>query len=247
MGDCKLGIEFKVKCILPDRGKGLDLRDLDPLEPGSTLRGICGRAPWENEPLLTDRHLNHLLDHCDRGGDSNGEEEGLVSLRDMSRLPSGFSVLTENETVVVLRHILRDTVVILPKIGAGITNEIGGAAQLKNSESAAPNTYLTEWFPCEYSLLRLERGLPGIPPILALFSPAAEEEEDGCCKQKNRAGDVSTLHVLRSSKYHKVLASRFRSSSHLFNQSVCLLPWTMDIVAPQTLRFPGCVAIMYAY
>ncbi|KAE8287283.1 hypothetical protein D5F01_LYC13321 [Larimichthys crocea] len=248
MGDCKLGVEFKVKCVLPDRVKGLDLRDLDPLTPCSTLRGICGRAPGESELPLADRHSNNRLNHCERGDDGNGEEEGLVSLRDMSRLPSGFSVLTENKTVIVLRHILRDAVVIIFKMSAGITNEMSGAAQLKNSESVAPNAYLTEWFPCGYSLLRVERSLPVVPPVVASYnlSPNAEED-DGRCKRRNRAGNVPTLHVLRSSKYHKVLASGFRSSSHLFNQSVCLLPRTMDIVAPRTLRFPGCVAIMYAF
>ncbi|TKS65619.1 Flap endonuclease 1 [Collichthys lucidus] len=126
-------------------------------------------------------------------------------------------------------------------------------AQLKDSESAAPNAYLTEWFPCGHSLLRVERGLPGVPQVLASYNLSPDAEEDGadangrCKERKNGAGDVPTLHVLRSSKYHKVLASGFRSSGHLFNQSVCLLPQTMDIVAPRTLRFPGCVAIMYAF
>ncbi|TKS64980.1 hypothetical protein D9C73_027772 [Collichthys lucidus] len=249
MGDCKLGIEFKVKCVLPDRVKGLDLRDLDPLEPRLTLREIRGRAPGESElPLSNCRSY-----HRERGDDVDGEEEGLLSLRDMSRLPSGFSVLTENETVIVLRHILRDAVVIIPKVSAGITNKLRGVAQLKDSESAAPNAYLTEWFPCGHSLLRVERGLPGVPQVLASYNLSPDAEEDGadangrCKERKNGAGDVPTLHVLRSSKYHKVLASGFRSSGHLFNQSVCLLPQTMDIVAPRTLRFPGCVAIMYAF
>ena len=40
MGDCKLGVDFKLKCVLPDGGKGLDLRELDPLEPGCVMGDI---------------------------------------------------------------------------------------------------------------------------------------------------------------------------------------------------------------
>ncbi|KAE8277723.1 hypothetical protein D5F01_LYC24252 [Larimichthys crocea] len=155
--------------------KGLDLRDLDPLEPRLTLRGIHGRAPRESELPLSNCRSNHR----ERGDDGDGEKEGLLSLRDMSRLPSGFSVLTENETVIVLRHILRDAVVIIPKVSAGITNKLRGVAQLKDSESAAPNAYLTEWFPCGHSLLRVERGLPGVPQVLASYNLSPDAEEDG--------------------------------------------------------------------
>ncbi|KAJ8009899.1 hypothetical protein DPEC_G00068960 [Dallia pectoralis] len=44
MGGRELGEEFKLKCVLPDTSKGLDLRDLDPIESGSPLRDICARA-----------------------------------------------------------------------------------------------------------------------------------------------------------------------------------------------------------
>jgi len=72
--------------------------------------------------------------------------------------------------------------------------------------------------------------------------------DDHADVQKERfAGQVPTLRVLRSSEYHRVLQRGFRSNSLLFDESVCLLPETMTVLAPQVLSFAGCVAIMYAF
>lgn len=116
-------------------------------------------------------------------------------------------------------------------------------AQLRNSESLAPSGYIIEWFPCGYSLFRVKRGLRGVPPTVISCNPDGDEEEHGYQRKDRSSGEVPMLHILRSSDYHRVLPRGFRSSSHLFNQSVCLLPGTMDIVAPRVLR----VAIMYAF
>lgn len=143
-----MGIEFKLKCVLPDDGEGLDLRDLNPLDPGSVTQASCAPETVKVE--------------CLGGGYSSDlvrlDREGLMCLRDMTRLPSGFSILAETENVVVLRHILRDAVVIVPKKNAGVIKGVEGTVQLRNSKVAAPSGYITEWFPCGYSLFRVESG-----------------------------------------------------------------------------------------
>lgn len=102
IGDCKLGRVFKLKCVLPDGGKRLDLRDLDPLQLDFMMQNTHGHHEIDSdqESLVKNPPGYH--------------REDLTSLRDMIRLPSGFSILTENENVVVLRHILRDAMVIVP-------------------------------------------------------------------------------------------------------------------------------------
>lgn len=234
IGDCKLGMEFKLKCVLPDGGKCLDLRDLEPLEPGSLLRDIC--TPGEIEPTQIADEYSSTLGRCDHGG--------LLSLRDMTRLPSGFPILAENDNVVVLRHVMRDAVLIVPKRTAGMVTGHGRKVQLRNGKVSAPSGYMTEWFPCGYSLFRVEQGLPGILPAVISCNLDGEDRHR---RENSYVGEVPMLHVLRSAEYHRILPSGFRSSSHIFNQSVCLMPGTMDIIAPRVLHFARCVAIMYAF
>lgn len=236
IGDSMLGIQFRLKCVLPDQGKCFDMRDLDPLESGSALPDTCIPREIKLEPL-TDRHSSPL---------SHYNHEGLASLRDMTRLPSGFSILAENQDVVVLRHLLRDAVVIVPKTMASMTKGDRGTVQLRTSNMSAPSGYITEWFPCDRCLFRVERGIPGVPPVV-IHCSLCRGEEDGHLGKEGLKSEVPTLHVTRHSAYERVLPRGFRSSSHIFNQSVCLLPETMDIVAPRVLRFAGCVAIMYAF
>lgn len=234
IGDCKLGIQFRLKCVLPDQGKCLDLRDLDPLESDSALGDVCIPKEIKLKTLTAQHSLSHY------------NHEGLASLRDMTRLPSGFSILAENQDVVVLRHILRDAVVIVPKSMASMTKGDPGTVQLRTSNTSAPSGYITEWFPCDRCLFRVERGIPGVPPVM-IYCSLCQGEEDGHLGKERCRSEVPTLHVIRSSAYDRVLPRGFRSSTHIFNQSVCLLPGTMDIVAPLVLRFAGCVAIMYAF
>lgn len=146
----------------------------------------------------------------------------------------------------MLRHILRDAVVIIPKSMASMTKGDPGTVQLRASNMLAPSGYITEWFPCDRCLFRVERGIPGVPPVV-IYCSLCQGEEDGHLGKERSRSEVPTLHVIRNSAYERVLPRGFRSNTHIFNQSVCLLPGTMDIVAPLVLRFAGCVAIMYAF
>ncbi|KAJ8009895.1 hypothetical protein DPEC_G00068920 [Dallia pectoralis] len=237
MGGRELGEEFKLKCVLPDTSKGLDLRDLDPIESGSPLRDICAPRGIALEPLADD-HRSDL---------GRSEQEGVAALRDMTRLPSGFSILAENENVVVLRHILRDALVIVPKTRACMTTAALGTDRSRNIGTPGPSGCITEWFPCGVSLFRVERGLPGVPPTVISCNLEGDEEDHEHRKTDSAWGEVPTLHVVRHSEYHGVLPTGFRSTGHVLDQSVCLLPTAMAIVGPQVLRFAGCVAVMYAF
>lgn len=114
--DLKWVSGFMVRCRVSYQGELKRCLSLSPLriEPSSRLPYICTPGEITLEPLA-DEHLS-ALSCCDH--------EGLVSLRDMTRLPLGFSILAENENTVVLRHILRDAVVIVPKRRAGMTKGV---------------------------------------------------------------------------------------------------------------------------
>ncbi len=166
-------------------------------------------------------------------------------LRDMTRVPSGFSILTEKENVVVLRHILRDAAVIVPKRTACM--DVGDTVWFRDDEPLPPSGYITEWFPCGHSTLRVEQGLWGIPPLM-ISCTCQEDREDGNLWEKDPGvGEAPMLRVLSSSEYHEILPTGFRSDGYVFNQSVCLLPEMTDIVAPGVLSFAGCVAVMYTF
>lgn len=161
MGYKDLGVDFKLHCILPESGTSLHLRDLDPVEPVKTTQAVL---------------VTNDLGSCESPDLDMTQScylESLVSLRDMTRLPAGFSILAENRDVVILRHILRDSMVILPKNSLTVRSDKG--RQVGTEDVPGPNGYITEWFPCRYSLFRVERGLIGVPHVLIYCNVNVEQ------------------------------------------------------------------------
>ncbi|KAK2829948.1 hypothetical protein Q5P01_017879 [Channa striata] len=138
MADGRLRVDFTLRCVLPDGGEDLDLRDLWVEEA--------------NAPIGTRLSL------------------GFLALREMTRLPSAFSVLAKNENVLVLRHLLRDAVAIVPKgpEARRRTKRSRPAERGARCEGAAacPIGHVTEWFPCGHSAFRIESGVRGAPRLL---------------------------------------------------------------------------------
>lgn len=233
LGDTNLGKEFKLKCVLPKRARTLDLRDLRPLKSESFSSEPC-TAAWKPQARV----------HGKSSVRSPKVPRGLLSLRDVTRLPCGFSVVAENENVVALRHILRDAVVLVPKRRAAISRVFGHSGDFarESGEAPVPSGYITEWFPCGYSTCKIERGIRGVPPLMV--SNCKLEQE--CDHTTACVDEIPTLRVVQSTDYHDFVPRTVRSRGHAFDQSVCLLPETMEIAAPHALHFPGCIAVMYA-
>ncbi|KAK2832703.1 hypothetical protein Q5P01_016592 [Channa striata] len=170
----------------------------------------------------------------------------------MIRLPSAFSVLAENENVLVLRHLLRDAVAIVPKgpEARRRTKRSRPAERGARCEGAAacPIGHVTEWFPCGHSAFRMESSVRGAPRLLV----SCRAGRGGSTREDFGGGrsdsGVPTLHVHRSPEYHaEAMPEGLRTNKHLFDRSVCLLPGTMDVIAPPELSLAACVAVMYAF
>ncbi|KAK2813580.1 hypothetical protein Q5P01_000737 [Channa striata] len=170
----------------------------------------------------------------------------------MIRLPSAFSVLAENENVLVLRHLLRDAVAIVPKgpEARRRTKRSRPAERGARREGAAtcPMGHVTEWFPCGHSAFRIESGVRGAPRLLVSCRAGRGESTREDFGGGRSDSGVPTLHVHRSPEYHaEAVPEGLRTNKHLFDRSACLLPGTMDVIAPPELSLAACVAVMYAF
>lgn len=222
MGDPELGGEFKLRCNLPDDGRAVDLRDVRPLRP-------AGGSPPE-----TRRRHNPDQDDSDTCVD-----RGLTCLAEMIKVPAGFSIVAENDTVMILRHILRDAIVVVPKAAAVV--RLDSIADCH--DTIVPSGCLTEWFACDYSSFVVNRGIDGVPPLVLSAggnTAAATSACTGGARPK-----VATLRVLPAKHYNRAIPILHEPQSYMFDRAVCLLPGLMAIVAPNALDVPSCIAVMY--
>nr|BBA49238.1 hypothetical protein [Oryzias latipes] len=258
LGDCGLGTRFALRCVLPGEGdRAFDLRELEPKDPwfpGPALGpGASGRQGFlrELDGTAESRH---------------GAFSGLAALREVISTPLAFSVLAENDHVAVLRHLLRDALVIVPKSSpnarrgtgrqdiAGVSR--GGkttARETREAESKSesrlrtrtaaegPSGRLTEWFPSGHSVLEIETGAPGAPRLL-ISSPKVVRGNS----RSPSASRTPTLRVYRTPRYSGVMPQGFRSEAYLFDRAVCLIPGGMDVIAPPQLDGASCAAVLYA-
>lgn len=224
MGDPELGVEFKLRCNLPEDERMVDLRDVRPLrhvgdKPPKTYHGHLGPERDESETCI---------------------QRGLVCLGEMVKIPAGFSIVTENESVVILRHILRDAIIIVPKDAAvAHPGSIAGC-----QDSIVPAGCLTEWFACGYSSFVVNRGVAGVPPLVISAggsTPATNSTCTGGTRPK-----VATLRVLPAKQYDRAIPRLDRFRGYMFDHAVCLLPGSMAIVTPNVLEVPSCIAVMYS-
>lgn len=224
MGDPDLGVEFKLKCNLPENARVLDMRNVRPVRNGG------------DEPLKT--YEGH---HGLEGGESTRcIQRGLVCLSEMVKLPAGFSIVTENESVVVLRHVLRDALIVVPK-DATVLNT-GRVADCH--DSIVPAGCLTEWFACGYSSFVVNRGVSGVPPLVIYAAGSTPDKISTCTNGKTPK--VATLRVFPAEEYYRVVPKQDMFRGYMFDHAVCLLPGSMAIVTPNRLEVPSCIAVMYS-
>ncbi|KAK2811897.1 hypothetical protein Q5P01_000119 [Channa striata] len=108
--------------------------------------------------------------------------------------------------------------------------------------------HVTEWFPCGHSAFRIESGVRGAPRLLVSCRAGRGESTREDFGGGRSDSGVPTLHVHRSPEYHaEAVPEGLRTNKHIFDRSACLLPGTMDVIAPPELSLAACVAVMYAF
>ncbi|KAK7878298.1 hypothetical protein WMY93_031117 [Mugilogobius chulae] len=234
LGDCGLGVRFRLKCILPDSRKCFDLRDLQPL---------CTEYP---DAPQTSVSLPEDTSHSSRL--TAPSELSASCLMEMATLPCAFSILAENEDVIVLRHLLRDVVAVVPKRKLLATEWIE-----QSGEVLGPCAYLTEWFPCGFSALDVDAGYAPSPRLLISTTleenRVTETNEMGEDADDDYAIEFPTLRVLSVPRHDFTALGRVGAagSSLLLDQTALLQLECSRVVAPTAAGFPGCVALMHAF
>lgn len=223
LGDPELGSAFTLPCNIPEGVRDLDLRRIQPLRAANKT--------------LVKPNIGHV-DQCQRG-DASSVQRGLMCLEEMVRVPAGFSIVAENELVVVLRHILRDVVIVVPKDTCLETNRTADCP-----DSVIPEGCVTEWFSCNYSSFVIRRGVTGVPPLAI---PTAQMSGDAPTCTNGASAKVATLRLFPATSSNRVAPTTRRGfCGYAFDHAVCLLPSSMSIVTQKRLEIPSCIAIMYS-
>lgn len=229
LGDRSLGKDFRLNCLTSSETNIFDLRDIRPAEAPD----FTELSEFWRESANTDKFVSESVSFDSR--------TVTVPLRDAVLLPVAFSILAENETVIALRHLLRDWVIVIPKKAAALS-----VHPTAKGSSPTPYCHLTEWFPSGYSLLTVNRGIPGVPDLMVYCDTGEGPRRTGAAGGTTTLvyADSPTLRVIRNESSGLFLSE---SGSYAFDQAVCLNPEAMTVLSPGVLRFTGCVCLMYAF